>query len=147
MRGLLVLRLLLERSEAGSLQRTGLGAVFEQAVLPTLALLPTLTEETESLLVLEPAYATLRLLAIVRFAGREGREDRMKALDRVLRAGIVRGASFAGDYPRIGALLARELGTLVDVMGIDAVKHLKVSGTCEYARLADRNVEHHSIDG
>lgn len=107
------------------LSRTGLGTVFEQALTPMLALLPSLTEEADSLAILEQAYPTLHLLGQTRF-DESDRTHRLKAWDSLMRTGVVRGLSYASDYPRLAALLITEMGKLVEMMGIDAVKHLKV---------------------
>lgn len=126
------------------LHRTGLASVFENAVSPCLSYLPSLTPETESVKILGAAYPALITLANARFAsdqgegqgngrrkglgdGREGKkgDGRIKALDRILRSGILKGHGLAGEHVEIAEVLVSQLGVLVAEMGLESVRHLK----------------------
>ena len=125
-KGCKTLRVLLSKVDDGMLQRTGLGEVFEQAVLPILSHLPTLTPMDESRRLLNQAYPTLIALARTRFPSERNTDKRLKCLDKMVREGVERGCVFAGEYPDIIADLMEQLALLFDEMGIYAVKHLKV---------------------
>lgn len=120
------LLILLEKCPSALLERTGLGEVFEDAVMPCLSCLPTLIEEPESLRVLGAAYPVLVQLALVRFPDDKKHAARIKALDRMLRNGIVKGYAHAGEHVKIAELFVHQLTRLVNEMGLDFVKHLKV---------------------
>lgn len=94
--------------------------------MPCLMYLPTLTEEAESLRLLNAAYPALIYLSLVRFSDEKQRDSRTKALDRILRFGILRGYSHAGEHVRIAELLVNQMMNLINEMGITSVKHLKV---------------------
>ena len=116
---------LLEKCPSTLLERTGLGEVFENAVMPCLSYLPTLTEEPKSLRVLGAAYPLLIQLALVRFPD-DKHAARIRALDRVLRNGIIKGYGHAGEHVKIAELFVHQITRLVNEMGIEFVKHLKV---------------------
>ena len=120
------LLILLEKCPSVLLERTGLGEVFEDAVMPCLSYLPTLTEEAESLRILRAAYPALIQLALVRFPDDRKHAARIKALDRVLRNGIVKGYAHAGEHVKIAELFVHQITRLVEEMGIEFVRHLKV---------------------
>lgn len=94
--------------------------------MPCLSHLPTLTEEAESLRILGAAYPVLIQLALVRFPDDKKHAARIKALDRVLRNGIVKGYAHAGEYFKIAELFVYQITRLVEEMGIEFVRHLKV---------------------
>ena len=110
------------------LERTGLGEVFESTLMPCLLYLPTLTEEAKSLQILHAAYKTLIALARVRFPEDNGQQSllRMKALDRILKVGIFKGYAHAGEHVRIAEVLVDQITNLVNEMGIESVRYLKV---------------------
>ena len=120
-RGLAILDDFLKKFPQTTLQNTGLGSVFEQAVLPTLLYLPSLTPEDESIQLLEPAYK-----ALISLAGKLKKDDKLKSLDKVLRDGIFAGYFHSSEHVRIVEVLVREAGKVVAVIGLPAVKHLKV---------------------
>ena len=120
------LMVLLRVCPATLLERTGLGEVFENAVMPCLLYLPSLTEEAESLQMLRAAYPALIALALTRFPDEKDRTARMRALDRILRQGVLKGYAYAGEHVRIAELLVQQIVKLVNEMGIESVKHLKV---------------------
>lgn len=109
------------------LERTGLGDLFENAITPSLMFLPSLTEEAESLQMLKAAYSTLVSLALVRFPGEKYQAARFKALEHILRNGIFKGYAYAGEHVKIAELLVNRMGNIVKELGIESIKHLKVS--------------------
>ena len=117
---------LLRKCPTDLLERTGLGDVFENAVMPCLSYLPSLTEESDSLRILGAAYPVLIHLALVRFPDERKHAARVKALDRVLRNGIMNGYTHAGDHVKIAELLIHQTTRLVNEMNIEFVRHLKV---------------------
>jgi hypothetical protein len=125
-RGLHILREMLGRIPPNVLQQAGLGEVFEDAVIPTLLFLPTLTPVEESLSLLKSAYLALLALADVRYPSKNDRSDRLKFLDRVMRQGVLQGFMHSGENVKIAELLVNEATTLFENMGIHAVKYLKV---------------------
>ena len=120
------LTMFLQQCPSLLLERTGLGEIFENAVMPCLMCLPSLTEEAESLQLLRAAYPSLIALAFVRFPDEKHQAAKVKALDRILRNGLLRGYAQAGEHVRIGKLLVNEMAIVVKELGIDSVKHLKV---------------------
>ncbi|MCJ1358690.1 MAG: hypothetical protein MMC33_008690 [Icmadophila ericetorum] len=147
-RGCEFLRMFLGKVQPELLQRTGLGDVFWETLMPCLSYLPTLTPEDESLELLGAVYPTLLELVRVRFAHSSGigngngngkgpetegekREEKvkkakLKALDEVLRKGVLHGYAHVGtDHVKIGNFLVERMGEIVYAMGIQAVRHLK----------------------
>ena len=102
--------------------------MFENAVIPCLMSLPSLTEEAESLETLKAAYPALISLALVRFPDKKHQAAKVKALDKILRDGVLKGYAQAGEHVRIGKVLINEMAVIVKELGIESVKHLKVPG-------------------
>lgn len=125
-KGCKALSSLLSKVDAALLQRTGLGEVFEQALLPLLSYLPTLTPEADSLRLLGRTFPCLLALARTRFPADADRDHKLRSLDKILREGVLRACTYAGDYPNIVTKLMQEIIELVTEMKIEAVKHLKV---------------------
>ncbi|TVY54403.1 hypothetical protein LCER1_G003877 [Lachnellula cervina] len=105
------------------LKQSGIGEVFEDALLPTLLYLPNLTPVDESLRLLSGAYGALDMLCDVRYE--VGEKARIELLDRVMRMGVFMGYHHASEHPAIVQLLLERTRILVEKMGIHAVKHLK----------------------
>lgn len=74
----------------------------------------------ESARLLTAAYAALRALS-----QRVGTTDQ-RLLDEIMRDGIFSAYFHAKEYPRIVTILAEQTKWVVEDMGINAVKHLKV---------------------
>lgn len=113
-----------------TLRDTGLAQVFEDAIFPTLAFLPSLTPESESVLLLSAAYAALLRLADKQPAlGKDGVPGAPKngLLDKMLREGVLTGYFHAKEHVKIVEVLCRQTAAIVGEMGVHAVKHLKVS--------------------
>lgn len=125
-KGCNLLAIFLQRCPSLLLERTGLGEIFENAVTPCLLSLPSLTEEADSLEMLKVAYPALTSLALVRFPGGQRQAAKVKALDKILRDGVLKGYAQAGEHVRIGKLLVNEMTVLVKELGIESIKHLKV---------------------
>ncbi|KAI9789432.1 MAG: CCA tRNA nucleotidyltransferase, mitochondrial [Candelina submexicana] len=139
-RGCELLDDLLKITSSTLLERTGLGQVLTDAVMPCLLYLPTLTPEAESIRLLSAAYPALITLARARFtpathqrALSEARRDperrpndRVKYFDEILREGVLGGYRHAGEHVKIAELLVRQIAVILDQMGIQAVKHTKV---------------------
>lgn len=126
-RGLSMLSLFVPKMGAKRLKSTGLAEVFEDAVIPTLMFLPSITPAEESIQLLGPAYDALFTLAYVRWGlsevgeserVSENRHQQMKFYDRVMRKGVLMGYMHAHEYLQIVELLTREMGVLVEKMGI-----------------------------
>jgi len=125
--GLAILINFLKKTPTKFLQQTGLGEVIEDAVIPTLLFLPSLTPVDESIMLLGPAYTALFDLASIQFPQKADQVRRMKLLDRVMRQGILQGFQHSGDILQIAELLLEKSEILISLMGVHAVKHLKVS--------------------
>lgn len=114
------------------LSRTGLGSVFEDALMPCLTYLPSFTPEQDSIAILSTAYPALFTLTKTRFprpttdaSEDNNRRNRVKALDTILRKGILHAYTHCGQYPGIARVLFLNLATLLNELGIDSVKHLQ----------------------
>lgn len=117
------------------LTRTGLGEVFEDAIMPCLTYLPTITEEEESISLLNATYPTLTVLATVRYPKSQPANtkhtssnvsrQRTKFLDTIIRKGIIYSYTHCGNYPRIVSTLFTNLVPILNELGIESVKHLK----------------------
>ena len=129
------LAIFLQKCPSILLDRTGLGEIFENAVMPCLLSLPSLTEETESLQMLAVAYPTLISLALARFPGVKHQTAKIRALDQILRNGVLKGYGHAGEHVRIGKLLIDEMTVLVKELGVESTKHLKVLSELLYIGL------------
>lgn len=127
--GLLILTDFLSKFPHRTLHDTGLAKVFEDAIFPTLAFLPTLTPEEESVMLLNPAYRALLTLANKqRPVDRDGTigESKNALLDQMLREGVFMAYFHAREHVRIVAVLCQQTESILNEMGIHAVKHLKV---------------------
>jgi len=146
---------LLSVTPGALLEKTGLGDVFEEALLPCLSFLPPVTGEVESVRLLEEVLSALLALAVLRFpclgsgqkAPRTGvnpqtlkakahegknRGTRIAPLDRLLRKGFLHGYSLCGSpgspssySPAVLATLFAHLPPVLNQMGVDSVKHLR----------------------
>ena len=139
-----LLHSLLRATSPSLLSRTGLGSVFEEALMPCLTYLPSLTPEPDSVAILSTAYPALFTLTRTRFPppspststkpssspptapDDRNRSARVKALDTILRKGILHAYAHSnGQYPAITNVLFLNLATLLGELGIDCVKHLQ----------------------
>ena len=125
-RGCELLISFLKITPSSLLQRTGLGEVFHDALMPCLSYLPSLTPEEESLRLLDVVYPALLALVRARYPSPANTTEKMQVLDKILRVGILNGYSHAGEYVKIAVLLVERMAYIVEEMGIMSVKHLKV---------------------
>ena len=137
-----LLHSLLRVTSPSLLSRTGLGSVFEEALMPCLTYLPSLTPEPDSVAILSTAYPALFTLTRTRFPSPPSpastsssspstttdpnRHARVKALDTILRKGILHAYAHGnGQHPAITNVLFLNLASLLKDLGIDSVKHLQ----------------------
>jgi len=109
--------------------------VFEDALMPFLNYMPPVTEEEESVELLESVVPTLMTLLQVRYpqdsasntslTSAERDRRRKRSLDTIVRKGIIYGLTHCAQYPRLIASLSRQLTGLFNELGIESVKHLK----------------------
>lgn len=130
-RGCDFLTLVLNVTPPALLARTGLAGVFEEAAMPCLSYLPTLTPVDESVQILSAAFPALLALARKRFPVETRNEapdtwdDKVRAIDKLIREGVLHGMAMAGEHPAVAETLVNQLGVLVKQEGIDSVKHLR----------------------
>ncbi|KAL8691503.1 MAG: hypothetical protein Q9218_003289 [Villophora microphyllina] len=124
-RGCHLLRLLLKVVPASLLERSGLGKIFHDTLIPYLLYLPQLTPEEESIPLLDATYDALIALSLARYPGCEKGGSKVKALDTIFRYGIIKGHAHAGENVRIAELLMKKCEDLVNTMRVYSVKHLK----------------------
>ena len=126
-RGCSLLKVFLKTVPSQLLERTGLGEVFQSAIMPCLLYLPSLTPEEESLQLLGAVYPALLALVRARFDGAKDKVLKQKALDSIFRYGILKGHVHAGEHVKIAGFLVQRIRDLEEEMGIDSCKHLKVA--------------------
>lgn len=126
-RGCTLLNILLGSTPSTLLERSGLGGIFHDTLLPYTLFLPTLTPEADSVPLLNATYTTLIILTNTRFppSTSSSSPSRIKTLSTIFRYGILKGYTHAGENPRISELLMHKSTDLVNAMGIYSVKHLK----------------------
>lgn len=127
--------LLLKQTPATLLKRTGLAGVFEDALMPCLSYLPSLTPVDESIEILDAAYPALLALANARYTAGSVQQPqtrdedmqaaRIKSLDKLIRHGVLHGMTYAGEHVRVAEVLVKQLRAMVKEEGIDSVKHLQ----------------------
>ena len=135
-KGCALLQKLLKITPTILLTKTGLGEVFEQALLPNLIHIPPAFEQAEALSLLDATYPALLLLVQVRFPATDRYiESRQKSLDRIVRQGILSGLSSLKDEVAVNRLLLCQVDPFLDELGILSVKHLKTMLPLVSARL------------
>lgn len=115
----------LEKCPLKVLKSTGIGKVFEDAILPSLLYLPSLTPEEESIKIMGPAYQALLVLA--RKESDASSLSRRALLDKVLRQGIFAAYEHASNYLAVVQTLMSITVHVLDTLGIYSIKHLSVS--------------------
>ncbi|KAK6429080.1 CCA tRNA nucleotidyltransferase, mitochondrial [Oleoguttula sp. CCFEE 5521] len=133
--GIRLLCNLLNVTPSSLLERTGLAPVFEDALMPCLLHLPSLTPESDSTALLSTTYPALLALARLQFpitpnptsklSPEVSRQQYVKRLDHVLRKGILHSHAFCSQYPGIVKVLYDNLTIILWELGIDSVKHTK----------------------
>ncbi|OAA56014.1 hypothetical protein ISF_07612 [Cordyceps fumosorosea ARSEF 2679] len=123
--GLDVLGRFLAACPAEVLRASGVDAVFEASVLPSLLFLPSLTPEAESVPLLRAAYHVLHALALAAGADDPAAARRRALLDRTLREGVFAGYFHASQHVRVVEVLMRAAAEIVQALEVYAVKHLQ----------------------
>lgn len=149
-KGCELLTILLRNTTPQLLESTGLGDVFQDALMPCLSYLPSLTPPAQSASLLAEAYPALLQLSRVRYPysmslrsststatkrqpyghGEEELADvnykpKRVLLDKIMRDGILTGYAHCREFIRVAVVLVDQMGSIVEEMGIWAVKHLK----------------------
>jgi hypothetical protein len=110
------------------LKRTGLAPVFEESLYSSVAFLPSLTPEAESVILLNAALPALLELTNVAHPNTQKDDHnsaRQKSVDTILRKAILQPYTHAGEHVRIAGVLLKHLPATLTFLGIDSVKHLK----------------------
>lgn len=123
-RGLITLKTFLNKCPPQILVKTGINAVLEETIFPSLLSLPNLTPEEESIPLLKVAYACLLQLATSDEDPK--RASRRRLLDKLLRDGVFAGAHHASEHIRIVELLLDVTAEIVQALTIFTAKHLEV---------------------
>ncbi|KFY88970.1 hypothetical protein V500_06019 [Pseudogymnoascus sp. VKM F-4518 (FW-2643)] len=123
--GLTILSEFLKKTPPKMLVQTGLSDLLEEALMPTLSFLPTLTPVAESQLLLQKAYAALLELGDIRYASEDSKPGRNRFYDRLMREGIFYGIHHCGDITIILELLLAEMSEIINRLHIYSIKHTK----------------------
>lgn len=133
--GVDILHSLLKATPPSLLERTGLGPVFADALMPCLTYLPSLTPEPDSVALLSVTFPALFALTNLRYpkaplptsklSSEESRQLHVKTLDTILQKGILHAYSYSSQYPSILRALFDNFAILLKDLGIDSVRHLK----------------------
>ncbi|KAI9713441.1 MAG: CCA tRNA nucleotidyltransferase, mitochondrial [Bogoriella megaspora] len=146
-RGCKMLNLLLRATPPHLLSRTGLAIVIEDAVMPFFSYLPTLTPEDQTIALIDAAFPTLLTLTDLRFSTpsppftsknpskktspSNPQDAKTKALTHLLRHGIltpfshINATNTSTSYPNLTTALLTHLIPLLQLLGLDAIPHLK----------------------
>ncbi|KFY17568.1 hypothetical protein V492_00549 [Pseudogymnoascus sp. VKM F-4246] len=123
--GLTILSEFLKKTPPRMLIQTGLSDLLEEALVPTLSFLPTLTPVAESQLLLRKAYVALLELGDIRYASDDSKPERNRFYDRLMREGVLYGIHHCGDTTIILELLLAEMSEIVNRLHIHSIKHAK----------------------
>jgi len=131
--GCAMLEKLLTAAPSSLIAKTGLGQVFEEALMPCLGYLPTLTPEEEAIPLLSAVYPALVALSKSAYTPTQStrtppeslKEQRIAFLDTVVRRGILAAYSHCPERVKIVEVLLGNLIILLNELGIESVKHLK----------------------
>ncbi|KEQ72761.1 poly A polymerase C-terminal region-like protein [Aureobasidium namibiae CBS 147.97] len=126
-----LLKLLLDKTSPALLKRTGLGDVFEEALMPCLGYLPTLTPEDESARLLSVAYPALISLSNTLDSSSSSSSPSsqkppqcLALLDNLIRKGILMTFTYCPEHAKITTVTTTNLAVILSHMGLDSVKHL-----------------------
>lgn len=124
-----LLKLLLDKTPPTLLKRTGLGDVFEEALMPCLGYLPTLTAEDESARLLAVAYPALISLSNAfenpsTSSNSQTQSERNKLLDNLIRKGVLMTFTYCPEHAKITTVTTTNLTAILTSLGLDSVKHL-----------------------
>ncbi|KAG9913611.1 poly A polymerase C-terminal region-like protein, partial [Aureobasidium melanogenum] len=124
-----LLKLLLDETPPTLLKRTGLGDVFEEALMPCLGYLPTLTPEDESARLLAVAYPALISLSNAfenpsTTSNSQTQSQRTRLLDNLIRKGVLMTFTYCPEHAKITTVTTTNLTAILTSLGLDSVKHL-----------------------
>lgn len=122
-----LLKLLLDKTPPALLNRTGLGVVFEEALMPCLGYLPTLTPEDESAKLLSVAYpALISLSKALDFDTPHSNTPnrRIKVLDTLVRKGVLMTYTYCPEHAKVLTTLCAQLCSILSSLQLDSIKHL-----------------------
>lgn len=124
-----LLELLLDKTPPILLKRTGLGEVFEEALMPCLGYLPTLTPEDQSARLLSAAYPALVSLSKILdhtlpTTSSQSTSPRIKLLDTLIRKGILMTFTYCPEHAKITTVTTKNLAVILHSMGLECIKHL-----------------------
>lgn len=124
-----LLKLLLDKTPPTLLKRTGLGDVFEEALMPCLGYLPTLTPEDESARLLAVAYPALISLSNALeipsiTSNHQMQSRRIQLLDNLIRKGVLMTFTYCPEHAKITTVTTTNLTAILTSLGLDSVKHL-----------------------
>lgn len=129
--GVQLLREVLEVTPPLLLKRTGLGDVFEDALMPCLTYMPPVTPEQQSVELLVEVYPALITLSRIRYpptspdTPNDPGRHRIKFLDSITRKGTINGLAHNSEHADLIAALSDQLVILLDELNIESVKHLQ----------------------
>jgi tRNA nucleotidyltransferase (CCA-adding enzyme) len=124
-----LLKLLLDKTPPILLKRTGLGEVFEEALMPCLGYLPTLTPEDQSARLLSAAYPALISLSKILDStspttSSQFTSPRIKLLDTLIRKGILMTFTYCLEHAKITTVTTKNLAVILHLLGLECIKHL-----------------------
>jgi hypothetical protein len=123
-RGLDTISLFLEKCPSSTVYASGIDKLFENTILPTFLLLPTLTPEKDSIMLLRLGYQAALTLATV--SKDSHNSNRRRLLDVIVRDGILAGYHHAQNYVRITDVLMQNMAKVVACLGVCSIKHISV---------------------
>ncbi|KAK3182059.1 hypothetical protein K4F52_006624 [Lecanicillium sp. MT-2017a] len=123
LRGLHILNTFLQKCPMDVIRSSGVDAVFQEAVFPTLLFMPNVTPEEESVQLLRAAYKVLLSLALI--DSDVDAKKRLALLDKVLREGVLTGYFHAAQHIHIVQVIFESAADVIDGLQIAAVKHLQ----------------------
>jgi tRNA nucleotidyltransferase (CCA-adding enzyme) len=110
-------------SNSNFLQRTGYHNIFADALLPMFTYIPSITPESESLVLFKDVFPTVISLALLLPTG----DKRERFLDQILRQAVLTPLAHfptPSSYPVLATLILSHVPALLAHMGIESVKHL-----------------------
>lgn len=113
--------LLIEAAPPSFIINHGYHKMFSSELFPFFNFLPSLTPESESIVLLQNVYP-----ALIALYNATGKEEGM--LDKLVRAGVIAPLHHfptPGTYPKLATLLFTHLAGLLDLLKINSVKHLQ----------------------
>lgn len=124
-----MVKILLDKTPPAFLKRTGLGDIFEDALMPCLGYLPPLTPEKESSELMSVAYPALLSLSHALNDHSAPKSlytppRHIKLLDTLIRKGILTTYAFSPESVKIVTVLSTQLIPIISSLGIESIKHL-----------------------